>query len=277
MAAIGINGLTLAYDDHGTGHDVIVLVHGHPFNRTMWEPQRDVLVNAGWRVIAPDLRGYGESSVRTGVTTLNEFANDIALLLDTLGVGRVVVGGLSMGGQIAMEFCRAYPDRVCGLLLAATFPQDESAQGKQARYAMAERLLHEGMTPYAEEVLARMMAPASIVRLPATADRVLEMMRNTSAEGAAAALRGRAERPSYVTTLAQMSAPALIVVGCEDEFTTPEDAQQMHELLGQSELLRMKGVGHMPNLEASEQFNTAVLRLLSSVRQEAGHATSIPS
>jgi pimeloyl-ACP methyl ester carboxylesterase len=265
MPVVEIDGLKLAYDDLGSGTDVIVLVHGHPFNRTMWEPQLETFANAGWRVIAPDLRGYGESDVTAGTNTLNRFARDIVALIDALGIGRVVIAGLSMGGQIAMEFCRAFPGRVRGLLLAATFPEEETPEGKQARYAMAGRLVHEGMEPYANEVLERMLAPASLASFPVVADHVHKMMLNTNPVGAAAALCGRAERPSYVPTLAALAVPALIVVGREDHYTTVADAERMHALLSQSELVLMKGVGHMPNLEASDRFNAVTLRWLASL------------
>src|SRR5262249_20668468 len=156
-----VNGITIAYDDVGEGDDTLLLVHGHPFNRSMWGPQLEAVRDAGWRVIVPDLRGYGDTTVVPGMTTLNVFAADPAALLDHLECSDVVIGGLSMGGQIVMEFVRSYPERVRGMLLAATFPRAETEDGKYARYAMAERLVREGMDSYAREVLAKMLAARS--------------------------------------------------------------------------------------------------------------------
>jgi hypothetical protein len=99
------------------------------------------------------------------------------------------------------------------LVLAASFPQPETEQGKETRRAMAERLSREGMTSYAEGVLTRMIAPHNIAALPDVAAHVLQMMKATAPESAAAALRGRAERPPYEPTLAQFDRPALVVVG----------------------------------------------------------------
>jgi len=107
-----------------------------------------------------------------------------------------------MGGQIAMEFCRQYPALGRGLLLAATFPQPESELGKLARNTMADRLLREGMKPYTAEVLDQMLAPQTIATRPVLAAAVQAMMEATDPTGAAAALRGRAERPSYEPVLA---------------------------------------------------------------------------
>jgi pimeloyl-ACP methyl ester carboxylesterase len=216
-------------------------------------------------VIAPDLRGYGESTVVPGKTSLDQFAQDVAALLDRVGVRDVVIGGLSMGGQIVMEFCRLFPARVRGVLFAATFSRAETDEGKRSRAAMADRLLREGMEAYAEEVLPKMVAAETIAALPAVADHVLSMMRAAHPAGAAAALRGRAERPDYEDTLARLDVPAAIVVGDEDAFTTRSDAERMHALLRRSELVWMEGVGHMPNLEREAEFNAALHRLLDAV------------
>jgi pimeloyl-ACP methyl ester carboxylesterase len=239
MATASVDGITVRFDDVGTGGaPPLLLVHGHPFDRSMWQPQVKAFGRTGQRVIAPDLRGYGESSVVPGKTTLDVFARDLEALLDACGVdGRIVICGLSMGGQIVMEFCRLFPDRVAGIALAATVPQSETDQGKRRRYAMADRLLNEGMAAHAEEMLPKMLAARSIRERPEIAEHVLGMMHRAHPAGAAAALRGRAERPSYEGVLAGLDIPALVVVGDEDAFTSHADAERMHALLMRSELV----------------------------------------
>lgn len=266
MATASLNGITIAFDEAGTGDDVLLLVHGTPFNRSMWHPQLKPVASAGWRVMAPDLRGYGESTVVPGKTIFDVFASDLAALLDQLGIDRIALGGLSMGGQIVMQFARQYPERVRGLVLAATFAQTDTDEAKRRRNAMADRLVEEGMLPYATEVLPKMLAPRSIAALPAVAEHVMQMMRTAHPEGAAAALRGRSERPSYEDTLAKLGVPALIVVGSEDAFTTRQDAERMRDLVADSELLWLDGIGHMPNLESPDAFNAALVRFLDNLR-----------
>jgi len=275
MATASLDGITIAFDDVGDGHDTLLLVHGHPFDRSMWRPQLAAASAAGWRVLAPDLRGYGETTVVPGTTTLDVFAADLAALLDHLDVGDVVIGGLSMGGQIVMEFARRYPHRVRGLVLAATFPQSETDEGRRSRNAMADRLLREGMHAYAGEVLPKMLAARSIETLPAVADHVAAMMRATDPEGAAAALRGRAERPSYEEALASLAVPALVVVGSEDAFTTRRDAERMRDLPGDSELVWLEGVGHMPNLESPQAFDAALVRFLARLAPTGATARDV--
>jgi pimeloyl-ACP methyl ester carboxylesterase len=262
MHTAEVGGITVGYDDEGSGAPLL-LVHGHPFDRTMWQPQIERFSRAGWRVIAPDLRGYGETTVVAGTAPLDVFARDLAALLDHLGVDRAVVGGLSMGGQIVMEFHRLFPGRIRGLVLADTSPQAETGDGKRQRNDTADRLLREGMGPYADEVLPKMMAPHNITALPEVAKHVLGMMRGTSPEGAAAALRGRAERPDYLEMLGHVAVPALVVVGSDDEFTPVSDAELMHQRIPRSTLVVVDGAGHLPNLERPEEFDTALGRFLS--------------
>jgi pimeloyl-ACP methyl ester carboxylesterase len=265
MKKVRINGIELALDEAGGGRQALLLIHGHPFDRTMWQPQLEWVARLGWRVIAPDLRGYGASSPAGEKTTLEVFAHDLVALLDHLEIERAVVAGLSMGGQIAMELCRAYPERVRGLVLAATFPQAETAAGKLQRTSTAARLLGEGMAAYAEELLPRMLSASSIEAFPEVAHHVLTMMRHAPPSGAAAALRGRAERPDYCDALERFAGRALIIVGEEDAFTTRQDAERMHALLKRSRLLWLPGVGHMPNLERPAAFNASLEEFLGEI------------
>jgi pimeloyl-ACP methyl ester carboxylesterase len=261
---VSLDGIDIGYNDVGTG-EVLVLVHGHPFNRSMWKPQLERFSRDGWRVIAPDLRGYGETTVVPGMTTLDVFARDLAGLLDRIGVGEIVLGGLSMGGQIVMDFHRQFPDRVRGLLLADTFAAAETEDGRRRRNAIADRLLREGMAAYADEELPKMVAPYNIEALPAVAEHVLGMMRATPAEGAAAALRGRAERPDYVQLLPKITVPTLVVVGRDDTYTPVSDGEVLRDHIPDSRLVIIEGAAHLPNLERAAEFNEALAAFLAGL------------
>jgi len=257
MAAVTLGDVTIGYDDIGRG-DPVVFVHGQPFDRSMWQPQIDAFADRH-RVVVADLRGFGQSTVVPDTTPFRAFADDIAALLDHLGIDRVVLCGLSMGGQIVMEFQRLYPRRVRGLVLADTSAAAETDQGKAMRYDLADRLVREGIEEYADEVLPKMVAPANIDAMPAVAKHVSTMMRGTSPVGAAAALRSRAERPGYLDLLSALPIPALVVVGDQDEFTPVDVASDMRGRIPDATLAVIEGAGHMPNLERTEEFN-AVLR-----------------
>jgi 3-oxoadipate enol-lactonase len=254
----------LAYEDKGPKVSTplpLVLIHGHPFDRTMWTPQVAAF-SPTRRVIAPDLRGYGASPVVPGITPLSTFAEDIGELLDELHVEHFILGGLSMGGQIAMECYRRFPDRIRGLVLADTFPSPETPAGKKSRNETADRLLREGMRGYADEVLHKMVAPYADADVAAHVHR---MMTSTSPEGAAAALRGRAERPDYRGLLTRVAVPSLVVVGEDDEYTPVSDAKAMHEALPDSTLHVVARSAHMPNLERPTDFNETVSTFLNAI------------
>lgn len=269
---ITVGDVSLAIDIQGPpAGDALLLIHGHPFNRSMWQPQLAPAAAEGWRVIAPDLRGYGGSSVVDGPGRFENFAHDLLGLLDALGIEAAVVGGLSMGGQIAMELCRQRPDRVRGLLLAATFPQAETPEGAARRHAMADRLLNEGMHAYARDVLPKMVGSRCLQDRPEIGERVLGMMEGTDPRGAAAALRARAGRAPFEPVLARFRRPAAVVVGDDDKFTTRADADAMASLLADVELHWLPQVGHMPNLEEPASFNAAMLSLLARVRRSPAH------
>lgn len=225
----------------------------------MWAPQIEAFSTTR-RVIAPDLRGYGASPVVPGITLLSDFTQDIAALLDELKVEDFVLAGLSMGGQIAMDIYWQFPDRVRGLVLADTFPAPETPGGRLARNEMADRLLAEGMRGYADEVLEKMVAPYATPEVKAHVHR---MMTSTPPEGAAAALRGRAERPDYRPLLTRVTVPALVVVGEDDEYTPVPDARAMHAALPDSELRIVKGAAHLPNLEQAGEFNRVLAEFLA--------------
>lgn len=264
MTTAFVRGIKIGYDDAGQGTP-LVLVHGHPFNRSMWQDQVSAL-RSQYRVIAPDLRGYGETTVTPGIVSLTDMAADIAALLDELEIERAVLAGLSMGGQIVLEFYRLYSTRVRAMILADTSAQAETEEGKSIRRATAERLLREGMSIYAGEMLPKMLSAHTIAHQSGVAARVLTMMQTTPPMGAAAALRGRAERPDYVELLSHVSVPTLVVVGSDDAFTPVSDAEFMHSRIPSAQLAVIAGTGHMPNMEKPGEFNQLLIEFLERVR-----------
>jgi 3-oxoadipate enol-lactonase len=257
-------GKPISYDDVGSGNAVL-FIHGHPFDRTMWLPQVQSL-RWKYRTIAPDLRGYGESACGSeSVYTQEKFAEDLVRLLDHLSVTRACIVGLSMGGQIAMEFVRAFPDRTAAVVLAATLPQAETPEGVTHRNRMADRLLAEGMALAGSEMLSKLIGPTSLKRRPSIATAVYRMICATEPAGAAAALRGRALRRDYRESLTQIKTPCLIVLGTDDVYSTVDEAEMMHAAIPNSKLEIFSDIGHMPNLEDEDRFNRHLHELLARV------------
>jgi pimeloyl-ACP methyl ester carboxylesterase len=243
----------LAYDEQGTG-TCVVLLHGHPFNRSMWEHERGALSDR-FRVIAPDLRGYGESPVTPGVAPMSELAGDVRSLLDERGVGELAVIGLSMGGLVAMELALAQPDRIWALGLVATTAQPVTDAERAARLAMADRVEAVGMAPLVEEMAPRLFGPAADEDM---VERVLAMMGATDPRGAAAAMRGRVERPDYRAGLRELDVPSFVCTGACDTWSTAEVTRELLGCLKAPHTLTLPDVGHLPNLERPDAFAAAL-------------------
>jgi 3-oxoadipate enol-lactonase len=257
-----INGITINYLIAGEG-EAIVLIHGHPFDHTMWQPQIDAF-SGRYQVIVPDLRGYGKSGLpEGGVSRFEDYSTDILQLLDILRVDNFHVAGLSMGGQLAMEVYRQAPSRVKSLILADTFATLDTPEAKTARNDGADRMLREGMDGYANESIHKMIKAEHVTKMPGVAAHVMRMMTSTNPKGAAMAMRARSERIDYLNeVLPQIKVPVLIVVGRQDEFTPVAKAEEMRAVIPGSKLVVIEDAGHMPNLERAPEFNQIMMDFL---------------
>jgi 3-oxoadipate enol-lactonase len=260
MTQIRINDIQMTYTDMGTG-DPVVLIHGYPFNRSLWGEQVATL-GESYRVIAPDLRGFGETDSSDGPATMDQMAQDVAQLLDHLEIQRAVIGGLSMGGYVALAFYKQFPARVQALVLADTRAQADTEEAKQTRAQQAEKALSEGMAGIADAMLPKLLTPETVSKRPEIVKRVRDMMLKTEPEGAASALWGMAQRDDQTPLLSTISTPTLILVGAEDALTPVADSEKMHQAIAGSRLVVIDKAGHVSNLERTEQFNEALMDFL---------------
>jgi pimeloyl-ACP methyl ester carboxylesterase len=255
----------IAFEDSGTADLTVVLLHGHPFNRSMWRAQIDFL-RPNYRVVAPDLRGYGESVSVGEASAMSAMANDVRQLLDFLRIEKIVLGGLSMGGYVALEFYSLFAERIEALILADTKAAADADDARQKRFETAEKLMREGMQPIVEEMLPKALAPATLQNQPDVVKTAREMMLSTAPASAAAGLRGMAERNDHTALLEKISVPTLIVVGEEDSITPPAEAEKMQRAIKNSRLVRIADAGHLSPMEKPEEFNRALLDFLNDLR-----------
>jgi 3-oxoadipate enol-lactonase len=260
MTLIRIHDIQMAFTDTGVGRP-IVLIHGYPFNRTLWNEQVAALSTA-YRVIVPDLRGFGESNSSPGPATMNRMAQDVAQLMDHLEISRAVVGGLSMGGYVALAFYKQFPSRVRALVLADTRAQADTEEAKQTRAQQAEKAVSEGMAGIADAMLPKLLTPETVSKRPEIVKRVRDMMLKTSPEGAASALLGMAERDDQTELLSRITTKTLILVGAEDAITPVADSEKMHAAIAGSRLVVLENAGHVSNLERTGEFNEALMDFL---------------
>lgn len=260
MSLIRIDDIQMAYTDTGVGRP-IVLIHGYPFNRTLWNEQVAAL-STSYRVVVPDLRGFGESESSPGPATMNRLAQDVAQLMDHLEISRAVIGGLSMGGYVALAFYKQFPSRVRALVLADTRAQADTEEAKQTRAQQAEKALSEGMAGIADAMLPKLLTPETVSKRPEIVKRVRDMMLKTKPDGAAGALLGMAERDDQTELLSRITTKTLILVGAEDAITPPADSEKMHDAIAGSRLVVLENAGHVSNLERTREFNEALMDFL---------------
>lgn len=256
------NGLTIAYDEVGSGMPV-VLLHGFPHNRSLWAPQTSALPEHA-RCIAPDLRGFGESG-REGPFSMEQFAEDVIELLASLGIGKAVIGGLSMGGYVALALWRAKPELVRALVLADTKPGSDSPEARAKRLELMAVAREGGAAAVANAQITGMVGATTRANNPELVDGLHQMLASAPVEGIIGALQAMMDRPDSTDLLPSIDVPTLIIVGEEDALTPVKESRAMHAAIPGSRLEILPGAGHVSNLEKPAAFNHVLSEFLSSL------------
>jgi pimeloyl-ACP methyl ester carboxylesterase len=247
-------GISIEYDDIGNGVPLL-LIHAFPLDRAIWHAQIAGLQQQ-YRVIAPDLRGFGQSSDTDGeAVSMDQYAEDIKALLDSINVRQAVVGGISMGGYIALAFAAQYPDRVKGLILANTRAVPDTEDGKQARLTNAERVRDNGTAFLVDAMASKMLGPSAKAEATYIVRSIMTRQRKP---GVRSALLGMAARPDRTPLLRFITAPTVIITGSADALIPPGDSEAMHDLIPNSTLVNVPDAGHLSNLDKADAFNDAV-------------------
>ena len=252
--------IELRYVERGRGRPVILL-HGFPLDRTMWDDQAPVLAER-FRVIVPDLRGHGETDAPPGPYTMEQHAADVRALMDRLGIEQAALVGLSMGGYIMLSFLERYPERVWAAVLADTRPQADSPETRQVRADQARLVQAEGLEPFIDQQIPRMYAEATIRERPELVERYRQIVRRSRPRAVAAALDGLAARPDRTPTLDQIRCPTLVIVGGEDVATPVADSELMARSIPNARLEIIPDVGHLSNIETPGRFNAVLIEFL---------------
>lgn len=262
---VNIQDTTLYVEQAGEGQPLL-LIHGFPLNLEMWRPQLETLSQHA-KVIAPDLRGHGQSLPTPGPYSMDMLADDCAEILEKLGIQQpVVVCGLSMGGYVGFSFLRRHPQMVAGLILVATRAGADSEEGKNNRDNAAQQVKSEGIQPVIDSMLPILMAPNTYQEQFDLVDQVEEIVAQTSSDGMISALMGMKTRPDSMPTLKKIKLPTLIIHGAEDQIIPISEAEAMHFAVVGSRFEIIPDAGHLPNLEQSQLFNQVVKDFLSTLQ-----------
>jgi 3-oxoadipate enol-lactonase len=266
---VTIDGRRIGYDDSGGAGAPVVLLHGFPLDRTVWDEQLDALVAAGARVIRVDLRGCGESEAGDGPALMEALAGDIAGVLDALHIERAALVGHSIGGYVALAFFRMYEERVAGLALVASHVAEDASRNVNAdpaqrelaagRDDLAARLERDGtMDPAVDSYLPRYFAPDAYRERPELVERARAIMQRQNARGCAQLVRGMKERLDSHDLLEDVRVPALVIAGAQDVYLKPETLRETAAAIRGAVFVELAGVGHLPMFEAPDETANAL-------------------
>ena len=268
MQRAALQNVELAYVDRGSGPPIL-LVHGFPLDHTMWAAQVDALADR-WRVLAPDLRGFGQSPLgdadpHHGIS-MEQYADDLAGLLDALQIREpVVLVGFSMGGYIAWQFVRKYCVRLRALIQCDTRAAADNDEGRAGRLKMAEHVAEWGAARVAEMMGPKLFAPRTFETRPEIFAAVRRVVENTSPAAIAAAQRGMAARPDVTAMLPTISVPTLVVAGAEDAISPPAEMKTIAAAIPNAQFVQIPDAGHMTTMENPEAVNAALRSFMEKI------------
>lgn len=248
----------------GTGRP-LVLLHAFPLSSAMWLEQRNGLSDV-CRVITPDQRGFGGTMLGSDAPSLDHAADDVAALLDRLDLDRVILGGLSLGGYVAMAFWRRHRERVAGLVLADTKARADTPEAAANRERIAQAVLSDSDCDLlVEEVLPNLVGRTTVAERALVYGRVKGLVQAAPAAAVAWAARAMARRPDSLADLRGVDVATLIVVGEEDVLSTTADAQAMAEAIPAARMEVIAAAGHLTAVEAPQQFNALLRDFLATM------------
>jgi pimeloyl-ACP methyl ester carboxylesterase len=262
MIAMLPGGLEVACDDVGSGTPLL-FIHGWPHDRSLWAAQLSGLRTQA-RCIAPDLRGFGGSSV-TPPYSIDQYADDLVALLAMLGVERAVVCGLSMGGYVAMSMLRRHRTVFRGLILTSTRASADTPEAREKRMKLIAFVGEQGMQALAARQLKAMVGDTTFNSRPDVLEALRFMMAQAPSEGVVGGLRAMADRRDSTDLLAGIDFPTLVVSGAEDTFTVPEEMRSLADAIPGSRLEVISGGGHVCPYEKPAAFNHVVAEYLASL------------
>lgn len=260
-----VDDIQLGYDDAGSGV-ALVLIHGFPHDRTLWTPQVHGLVDRA-RCIAPDLRGFGDSSAAPPYD-MDRYADDVIGVLDRLRLRTAVICGLSMGGYVAFALWRRHRARVRGLILVATRPGADSPEAVEKRRGMIELARTRGAGAVADAMMPGMVGKTSREKNPDVVEAVRAMLASAPVTGIVGALEAMIGRPDSTPDLATIDVPTMVVAGDEDALIPLAEARAMHQAIRGSRLEVVTGAGHVVNRERPAAFNHLVSEFLAGITLE---------
>ncbi len=264
-----VNGISIHYEEHGAG-EPLILAHGHSTSLEMWEHQVEPF-SAKYRLVIYDMRGHGRSEAPEDLAsyTMDVYAQDQAALMDHLGIDKAYVGGLSMGGMVALQFALTYPERVAALILSDTSaenPPGMSGDRAEQLWEVAQKFMAErGREAFTQRLMENFKAMPGIDITPEMQERFTERLATAPLHGHMGSARAVRSRPSLVPRLHELKMPTLIIVGDRDPLVPA--AAAMRTGVPHARTVLVAECGHGTAIAKPRQYNDAVLDFLGAVER----------
>lgn len=262
--SVEVNNIHISYNDMGAGSVPVIFIHGFPFDKSMWDCQLDALKTTH-RVIAYDIRGFGRSTDEESALNIYLFADDLIQFMDKLDIDKAIVCGLSMGGYIALNAQKRFPDRFAALILCDTQCLADTPAAKEKRLKSIDEIKEDGVTDFNERFIRNVFHKDSLLHKKEIVENLKKVVYTNSQHIITQGLTALAARSETCSTLNKVNIPTLIICGSDDVLTPPEQSEYIHKHIKGSELYVIENAGHVSNLEQPDEFNKHLIKFLSDL------------
>ena len=256
---VEVNGATIYYQAQGDAEDpVMVLVHGYPLSGDLFREQLDGLSD-DYRVVAVDLRGYGQSTTPDDEATVGVYAQDVLDVMTELDIDDALIGGMSMGGPIVFEMYRRAPDRFRGMLLIDTIAAAAAPPEAGLWMGTMELVREMGVDAIPPLFMDEFVTGEGRMDRPELTEYLTGIINEASEDAALAGAMVLANRPDSQPLLDDIDVPVLVLVGLQDTVYPFEVSQRMADMIGSNaEVAVIDDASHGAVVERGDAVNDAI-------------------
>lgn len=248
------SGITISYHDSGSGTPILFL-HSFGHNKNLWFPQLTHFLEKGFRVIAPDMPGHGDSSYDPEHHTVDLMAQAYIELLDVLGIEKTILAGISMGGYIALRMWARRPEAISALIMSNTKAERDTDEIVGRRRTQIENIMKNGLESFIINGASKRLSPATLEHRPWVLDTIKMLNMTVSAEVNAATLEAMVQKKDDTKVLSTINIPTLVTSGGDDTFIPKDSPSKLHKGIKGSQFFKIPNTGHVSNLELPTQYN----------------------
>ncbi len=253
----------MSYRVYGSGDNLLLLIHAFPMNNKMFDLCIDSISINNWRVLLPNLPGFGDAPLSEQKWTMYKYADYIKSILDSLSYNKLVLGGISMGGYIIMAFIEKYPDIADGYIFANTRDSDDP-DGGDGRRSVVESIKQGNRMDFINNLLNRLVGKTTIESRPQVIQQVLEIISTTPDKAIIQSMLAMAERKNSRNIIKLIKTPTLLIAGEEDNLTGPDTMAEMCKFISDCKFVKIEKAGHFAVMETPDDFANAIVDFINN-------------